>query len=178
MAKKKASNKEWVIPFRELGYYLSRPGHYEGGFPCSHLTSGGKTYELNRSDLGWDAPSPLLTDLLTDKAMEFIAYAVDCSAVDEWEGEDYDDDVDNAGETIWSVEEEETHAIVPYVEDLDTARFRVGDIVFDIDTRVYGTVKEVLKSRKDGKTLRILVDKDEKLVDPHFCVRETDEVFK
>ena len=166
-----------IIPFERLGEELSRESHWTESFPTGiGGTEPSCQFTVERENFG-DADSPMLTHVLSDRGIRVVAAILGKwhSGVFREHAEEFDGDVDafigsSYGEKVWNDYERIVHGFVPYLDELDPARFLPGDRVFDIDNARYGTV---VSTGKDSVILE-----GGTAVDPRYLLKADDGIFR
>lgn len=182
MTNKNNTNKTYIIPFEQLGTELARENFWTESFGTG-IGTGSDQFTIERENFG-DADCPLLTQVISDDGMADIAktlggwhgrhYADFASSFedefDEFDGP-YQAFMDSSeGEHVWQDYERLVHGLVPYLDELDSERFRKGDRVFDVQSGRYRTV-----SRRRGTRVYF---EDGGSENYGYLVKATDKIFQ
>jgi hypothetical protein len=146
------------IPFAELGEKYAK---IDMDKPFKRSLSCGRSFEMCRSDYN-DAPCCMVTDIISDKAMDNIATALKQHLDSFIDAQTDDEEFDDA---FWHEEENILVEIgVPYYEDDEPTNYKKGDRVFYKDGKngFYATIiknhpkhYEITIKSDYGKTLRV-----------------------
>ena len=182
MTNKKPTHNTYIIPFEHLGRELSREGHWTKSFRTG-IGTGNDQFTVERENFG-DADSPMLTQVISDDGMRHIAntlggwhgrrYADFASSFVDESGEydgPYQAFMDSSeGEQVWRDYEQLVHGLVPYLDELNSERFKKGDRVFDVQSGIYRTV-----SRRRGTRVYFEDGGDENY---GYLVKAADKIFQ
>ena len=182
MANKKPTHNTYIIPFEQLGSELSKEGHWTKSFGTG-IGTGNDQFTVERENFG-DADSPMLTQVISDAGMAGIAktlggwhgrrYADFASSFEDESGEfdgPYQAFMDSSeGEQVWRDYEQLVHGLVPYLDEMDSERFKKGDRVFDVQSGRYRTV-----SRRRGTRVYFEYGGSENY---GYLVKATDKIFQ
>lgn len=172
----------YIIPFEQLGSELAKESFWTESFGTGIGTDNDQ-FTIERENFG-DADSPMLTQVISDDGMREIAktlggwhgrrYADFASSFVDESGESdgpYQAFMDSSeGEQVWLDYEQLVHNLVPYLDELDSKRFKKGDRVFDVMSGKYRTV-----SRRRGTRVYFEYGGSENY---GYLVKATDKIFQ
>lgn len=175
MTTKNPTHNTHIIPFEQLGTELARENFWTESFETGIGTSENQ-FTIERENFG-DADCPLLTQVITDDGMRHIAERLGAcyASCFREHAEDFDGDFEafmnsNYGNQVWQDYERFVSDLVPYLEDLDTGRFAVGDRVFNLANHHYGTVR-----RLEGDTVQL---DDGTAAEAFYLLKPSDKIFQ
>lgn len=145
------------IPFADLGKQYAK---VDMDKPFKRTLRCGREFEIRRSDYR-DAPCPMATDIISDKAMDKIATALEREFNTYIDAQTDDESFDDA-----LCREEENLLCelgVPYFEDEKPESYKKGDRVFYMDGK-QGCYATIEAKRSNSYEMHIVTDAGEKFI--------------